>query len=223
MKPSPKEMRALAERDPRLGAAMKRLPPFPGFPTRDGVRSHYESLARAIVYQQLATRAAATIHGRLCSLGSGGRFPRPPELLCLSDERLRGAGLSRNKLAALRDLAERVADGRLPLARISRCDDEAITRKLTEVRGIGPWSAQMFLLFRLGRLDVMPATDLGIQEGMRRLDGMEQRPTPRDVLARAEVWRPLCSVASWTLWRLCDPAPRATPVARSEARTRRQR
>ncbi len=205
MKPRRGELAALARRDPVLGAALRRVPPYPGFSSRTGsYRSHFHALARAIVYQQLAGAAAKTIHDRVCALTPGRAFPRPPELLALSDARLRGAGLSRNKLLALRDLAGRVEDGSLALTRIARLSDEAIVERLVEVRGIGAWSAQMFLIFRLGRLDVMPATDLGVQEGLRRLDGLAERPKPKQLEQRAEVWRPLRSVATWVLYRLAD-------------------
>lgn len=206
MKPAPADLRALARRDPRLGRAMKRLPPFPGFPGagQRAQRTHFHALARAIVFQQLAGAAASTIHDRVVALTPGRHFPAPAELLALPDERLRGAGLSRNKVLALRDLAERVESGALDLARIARRGDDEVVEALTEVRGIGPWSAQMFLMMRLGRLDVLPTTDLGVQEGLRRLDGLAERPTPKQVLARAAPWRPLCSVASWYLWRLTE-------------------
>lgn len=207
MKPTAREIAALARRDRRLGAALRRVAPFPGFPSRSlhGYQSHFHALARAIVYQQLSGKAAATIHGRLSALTPGARFPRPDELLRLSDAELRGAGLSQAKVLALRDLAGRIESGELALARIARLSDEAIVEKLVAVRGIGVWSAQMFLLFRLGRLDVMPATDLGVQAGLARLDGLAQRPTPKQLEARAEAWRPLRSVASWVLWRVYNP------------------
>lgn len=215
MKPTPAELRALARRDPALGAALRRVPPFPGFPEGSPARTHFHALARAIVYQQLATKAAATIHGRLCALAAGRGFPRPAEVLALPDAALRGAGLSGNKLAALRDLARRVESRELRLASIGRRSDEAIVRELVQVRGIGVWSAQMFLLFRLGRLDVLPTTDLGVQEGLRRLDGLAERPTPAEVEGRGAVWRPLASVASWVLWRLASGETRRTqPVLR---------
>ncbi|MHC4844739.1 MAG: DNA-3-methyladenine glycosylase family protein [Planctomycetota bacterium] len=185
---------------------MKRTEPYPGFPRKGtpGGESHYAHLARSILYQQLAGKAAATIHGRVCALTPGRGFPRPPDLLRLSDARLRSAGLSGNKLAALRDLASRVVSGDLKLASISRLSDERVIDRLVEVRGIGVWTAQMFLMFRLGRLDVMPAGDLGVQEGLKRLDGLDERPAPATVLERAEVWAPLRSVAAWHLWRLSD-------------------
>lgn len=206
MKPTASELRALARRDPALGRAMQRVAPFPGFPAAAQrlQRTHFHALARTIVYQQLAGAAAKTIHDRVVALTPGTQFPRPEEILALSDERLRGAGLSRNKLAALRDLASKIAAGELDLARIARLSDERVVEALTRVRGIGEWSAQMFLIFRLGRLDVMPATDLGVREGVRRLDGLAERPPPKEVLARAEVWAPLRSVASWVLWRVAE-------------------
>ncbi|MDP6954750.1 MAG: DNA-3-methyladenine glycosylase 2 family protein [Planctomycetota bacterium] len=203
--PSAAQMRALARRDPALGRALKRLPPFPGFPTSEQRRlTHYEYLARAIVYQQVAGAAARTIWQRARAMTPGPRFPRPAELLAFSDARLRKASLSRQKAAALRDLAARVDDRRLILGGLGHLSDQAIVERLTTVRGIGPWSAQMLLLFRLGRLDVLPHTDLAIQEGLRRLDGLAERPRPSEVLARGERWRPLASVAAWGLWRLSD-------------------
>jgi 3-methyladenine DNA glycosylase/8-oxoguanine DNA glycosylase len=189
---------------------MKDTPTYPGFPQRGvpGSESHYAYLARSILYQQLAGKAAATIHGRVCALTPGPRFPRPPELLRISEKRLRSAGLSGNKLASLRDLAGRVERGALKLSHIARLGDERIIERLVEVRGIGVWTVQMFLMFRLGRLDVMPTGDLGVQEGLRRLDGLHERPGPATVLARSEVWAPLRTVAAWTLWRLADEGKR---------------
>lgn len=204
MKPPPKELRALARRDPVLGAAMKRVARYPGFPSPGHYRSHYDALSRTILFQQLAGKAAATIHGRVCALTPGRSFPKPAEILALSDAKLRGAGLSRNKMLAVRDLASKIESGDLPLARVSRLSDERVIEKLVAVRGIGVWSAQMFLMFRLGRLDVMPADDLGVREGAKRLDDLAERPTPKELLARAEAWRPLRSVATWILYRLAD-------------------
>jgi DNA-3-methyladenine glycosylase II len=206
MKPDVRDLRALSRRDPALGAILRKLPPYPGFPDAKNRRhqSHYVALASAIVFQQLSGRAAQTIFTRVCALTPGPRFPEPSELRELSDVELRAAGLSRAKLAALRDLGDRIADGRLVLPNIGRKSDEEIIEHLTSVRGIGVWSAQMFLLFRLGRLDVMAEGDMGVQEGVRLLDGLRERPRPKDVLARAEVWRPLRSVACWAMWRLVE-------------------
>lgn len=211
MLPDAPSIRRLRRRDPLLAAAMDRTPPFPGFP--DGERrrvSRYESIAKAIVFQQLAGKAASTIWGRVRALSPGGRLAAPPELLALPEEALRGAGLSRAKLAALRDLAERLDDGRLSLRSIHRLSDTEVIDALVQVRGIGPWTAQMFLIFHLGRLDVMPSTDLGVQEGLRRLEARAERPGPAELMERAEVWGPLRSVASWHLWRLTELPAEAT-------------
>lgn len=202
--PSPAELRALARRDPAMGAALRRVPAFPRLPARKRGETHFHALARAIVFQQLAGKAAATIHGRCCALTAGPRFPSAEEVARLPDDALRGAGLSANKLRALRDLSERALDGRLRLASIGRRPDEEIIEELVQVRGIGRWTAQMFLMFRLGRLDVLAPDDLGLQEGMKRLDGLEARPGPKELGLRGEVWAPVRSVASWVLWRLTE-------------------
>jgi len=215
MQPDARAIRALKRRDPILASAMQRTEAFPGFPTPELRRiSRYESLARAITYQQLAGKAAATIWGRVLALSSNGRLLAPPDLLATPEDRLRGAGLSRAKLAALRDLALHVEDGHLKLRGIHHRDDEGVVEDLVRVRGIGPWTAQMFLIFQLGRLDVMPIADLGVQEGLRRLDGLADRPGPAELLERSTVWAPLRSVATWHLWRLTElPAPPADGTA----------
>jgi 3-methyladenine DNA glycosylase/8-oxoguanine DNA glycosylase len=216
--PDSAALRALARRDPALGALMRRTAPFPGFPDARQARwSHYESLARAIVYQQLSGKAAATIWSRACALTPGSSFPRAEDLLRLSDETLRGAGLSRQKVLALRDLAEHVARRALRLPSLHRLPDAEVIEHLIQVRGIGVWSAQMFLLFKLGRLDVLAPGDLGLQEGLRRLDRRAERPTPKELEARGAVWAPLRSVASWHLWRATELEPESAedgPAAR---------
>lgn len=204
MKPTAAELRALGRRDPVLGAAMPDLPPFPDFPVGVLRGSHFHALARSVIYQQLATAAAAAIYGRVRDLTGGPRFPTPEEVLAMGDGELRGAGLSANKLRALRDLAGKTVSGELGLHSIGRLPDHEIVSRLTTVWGIGEWTAQMFLIFKLGRPDVMPAGDLGIREGLRILDGLDERPDPGFVMERAEPWRPLRSVAAWFLWRLKD-------------------
>src|SRR6187455_2654408 len=206
MKPTLAELRALARRDPKLARAWRALPPFPGFPLRGNPRqrSHYASLSSAIVYQQLSTKAAETIWKRVCALEGGAHFPEPGQLLAHPDRRLRAAGLSRAKVAALRDLCQRIEDGRLALPRLARLPDERVIEELVEVRGIGRWSAQMFLIFRLGRIDVVAEGDLGVQEGLRLLDGLDERPSPQEVLERARSWSPLSSVGCWYMWRLVE-------------------
>ena len=204
MKPTTVEMRELKRRDPFLAKAMNGLPPFPDFPVGKLRGSHFHALARSIIYQQLATAASATIYGRVRRLTPGPRFPAPEHVLALSDEDLRGAGLSGNKARALKNLAEKTVSGELGLRSIGRLADDEVTRRLTTVWGIGAWTTQMFLIFKLGRPDVMPAVDLGVQKGLRILDGLDERPTPELLMARSEVWRPLRSVAAWFLWRLTD-------------------
>lgn len=183
---------------------MARVPAFPSMPIAGHGGSHFHALARAIVHQQLATAAARTIHGRVLALSPGRRFPRPEQIEAMDDEALRGAGLSAAKVRALRDVSERCLDGRLKLRSLGRLPDEEVIEQLVEVRGIGRWTAQMFLLFRLARLDVMAPDDLGLQEGLRILDDLPERPGSKELAGRAEVWAPLRSVACWTLWRLTD-------------------
>jgi methylated-DNA-[protein]-cysteine S-methyltransferase len=183
---------------------MKDLPPFPGFPVARPL-PHFHTLARIIIYQQLATRAASTIHGRVRALSpKPGRFPTASEFLEVPEEKLREAGLSRNKARATRDLAEKATSGTLGLKSMKHLSDEEVVQRLTSVWGLGEWSAQMFLLFQLGRPDIFAPGDLGLQEGVRALDGLQDRPTPAAALERSEIWRPLRSVASWYLWRLVD-------------------
>ncbi|MEC9157587.1 MAG: DNA-3-methyladenine glycosylase 2 family protein [Planctomycetota bacterium] len=213
--PSGAALRALARRDPALGRLLREVGPFPGIGGPRTADSHFHALARSIIYQQLAGRAAKTIHDRVRGLGRGRRFPTPPEVLRLPERRLRAAGLSKAKHRAIVGLARAVEDRTLPLRSIARLEDEVIIERLTRLHGIGTWTAEMFLMFRLGRLDVMPAGDLGVREGIRVLDRLAERPTPARVLERAEPWRPLRSVATWCLYRAADRAK--SPSARSRA------
>nr|WP_223885731.1 DNA-3-methyladenine glycosylase 2 family protein [Nocardia colli] len=162
----------------------------------------FGGLARAIVYQQLSTAAAATIHRRALALpGGSGPDLVPAQILGATDNELRDAGLSRPKQLALRDLADRVDRGALPtLAATRRMNDAAIIEQLTQVRGIGVWSAQMFLIFRLGRPDVLPGDDLGVRKGFAVVYGCDL-PTAEQVLSHGERWRPYRTVASWYLWQ----------------------
>lgn len=210
--PTKSQLSQLWRRDPALARVAKRLPPYPGFPdspTR-ARESHFVSLARAIIYQQLSGKAAATIFRRACATTPGAAFPRPLEWLALAPDTVRACGISSAKARALEDLATRAVDGRLGLRTAARVADEALIERLIAVRGIGVWSAQMFLMFKLGRLDVLPSADLGIQEGLRLLDGLAERPSPKEVEARGARWRPLASVAAWYLWRLTDKKPTAS-------------
>lgn len=193
-------LRFLNAADPHLAEVIRRVGPPTLEPRAEG--SHFDALLRSIVYQQLSGKAAATIHGRVLALCPDGQ-PDPAALLALPDEVLRGAGLSRNKVAAVRSLAERWRDDPLPES-LDHLSDEAIIQALTSVRGIGRWSVQMFLMFRLGRPDVLPTADLGIQKGIQKLDRRETLPTPKEVEARGAIWRPHATLASWYMWRLVD-------------------
>ena len=180
---------------------------------------YFAALARAIVYQQLSGKAAATIYRRFEEL-YGGRSPTPAELLATPDERLRGVGLSRQKTAYLKDLAAKADAGEVPIDRLHELEDREIVEALVRVKGVGRWTAQMFLMFRLGRPDVLPDLDLGIQTAIQRAYGLSERPTPARVLEIGERWSPYCTVASWYLWRLLDVGKAAPPVERVGAAKR---
>jgi 3-methyladenine DNA glycosylase/8-oxoguanine DNA glycosylase len=193
-----KALRHLKQTDPTLARIIERVGPCRLTVRADG--THFDALLRAIVYQQLSGKAAATILRRVLEL-YGGRAPTPAELLATPDEPLRAAGLSRQKLGYLRDLAARVDSGDVPLDRIDELPDDEVIAALVRVKGIGRWSAQMFLMFRLGRLDVLPELDLGIQNAIQRAYRKRKRPSPKDVLKIGGRWRPYASVACWYLWR----------------------
>jgi 3-methyladenine DNA glycosylase/8-oxoguanine DNA glycosylase len=189
----------LTAADPKLARLMDRVGPF-AMPTREAM-SPFEMLLHAIVYQQITTKAAASIHGRLVALFPGDK-PGPRRLQKLSDEDLRGAGLSRPKQRAARDLADKALDGTVPARRqLDRMDDDAIIERLIQVRGIGQWSAEMMLIFQLGRPDVLPVTDLGVRKGFQLSHGGRALPEPKKLLRYGERWRPYRSVASWYLWQ----------------------
>jgi len=193
----------LTDADPALGRLIGRVGEY-GLELRHS-RSLFASLARAIVYQQLSGAAASTILGRVVALFAPRRFPAPADILGIAPERLRAAGLSAAKTAALRDLAARTLDGTVPsMARVRRMDDEAIVAQLTQVRGIGRWTVEMHLMFGLGRPDVLPLGDLGIRKGYAVTFGSRGLPEPAVIARRAERWRPYRSVASWYLWRALE-------------------
>jgi DNA-3-methyladenine glycosylase II len=187
-------------RDPRLAALMKRVGRCGLSDSR--TREPFESLIRAILSQQLSTRAAATIFGRVDALAAEAGGLSPAALLALDPTALRAAGVSRPKILYLRDLAERVSDGRLDLHSLESCSDDEVIAAITSVRGLGTWSAEMFLMFRLNRPDVFPIGDLGIVRGMQTFLAMKRRPAARTMLRAAEAWRPYRSVAAWYLWRV---------------------
>jgi DNA-3-methyladenine glycosylase II len=167
-------------------------------------RERFASLGRAIIFQQLAGAAARTIHDRFVALFPGRRFPAPRQVLDAPPEDLRRVGLSRQKSLYLKDLALHVANGTLNFHRFPRMDDEEIILELTRVHGIGRWTAEMFLMFNLGRPDVLPVDDLGIRNAARRLYRMRKVPDAKRLRALADRWRPYRSAASWYLWRSGD-------------------
>ncbi len=185
--------------DAKLAKLIDRVGPF-AMPTREAM-SPFEMLLHAIVYQQISTKAAASIHARLTALFPRGK-PGPRRLQKLSDEDLRGAGMSRPKLRAARDLADKALDGTVPSrSRLDNMDDEAVIARLIQIRGIGQWSAEMMLIFQLGRPDVLPVTDLGVRKGFQLSHGGRELPETKKLLRYGERWRPYRSVASWYLWR----------------------
>ena len=167
-------------------------------------RTHFAELARAICFQQLAGAAARAIHGRFEALYGGA--PTAEAVVATDDASLRGAGLSAAKVAAIRDLATRVADGSLSLARIGARSDDDVVRALVQVRGIGRWTAEMFLMFQLGRPDVWPVDDLGVRNGYGILHGRTTPPTARELDPLGEPLRPYRSVAAWYCWRAVSPS-----------------
>jgi DNA-3-methyladenine glycosylase II len=196
----PAAARVLAAQDPVIA----RLVAETGLPRlARPLESHFATLIRAIVYQQLAGRAAAAIHGRL--IGALGGVVEPAALAALSEEDLRAAGLSRNKAASVRDLADKVLDGTVVLAPrgLARESDEQIIARLTAVRGIGRWTAQMFLLFQLRRLDVWPTGDLGVRRGYG-LAWQVPAPTARELEPLGDPYRPYRSVVAWYCWRAAE-------------------
>ena len=195
--------RHLRRADPILGDIMRRSVPFALRPR--ATQSLFGALMESIVYQQLSGKAAATILERTRRLFLPKRFPTPQDILDAPDARLRSAGLSGNKTAALKDLARHTIDGTVPsLARVRRMPDEEIIERLTTVRGIGVWTVEMLLIFRLGRPDVLPVGDLGVRKGFSLAYGLERMPTPKELAAHAECWRPFRTVGSWYMWRAIE-------------------
>ena len=190
--------------DPTLGRVIDEVGPF-----RMRLRpapSVFAALAESIVYQQLNGKAAAAIFARMCALFPRGR-PTAGRLLRISDERLRGAGLSRSKLLSLRDLAQKAEDGLIPtFDEIRNMADETIVERLSAVRGIGRWTAEMLLIFRLGRPDVLPVDDFGVRKGFAIAFDKSEQPSPKELVAYGARWQPYRTAASWYLWRVAERA-----------------
>jgi DNA-3-methyladenine glycosylase II len=211
----------LRTKDAKLGALIERVGAFRL--RLDPAPSPFESLLESILYQQLHGKAAATIHRRVREYFKGD--PSPQALIGTPDEPLRGCGVSGNKIKAMKDLAAKTLDGTVPTHKaILKMSDADIVERLTEVRGIGPWTVEMLLMFRMGRPDVLPVTDYGVRKGYaltfmrvpktRPIEAADL-PKPDVVFKRGERWRPFRSVASWYLWRACDLAKGTPPAGRS--------
>jgi DNA-3-methyladenine glycosylase II len=196
--------RILLRRDPVLAALIRRQGPC-GLAAAQRA-DHFSALVRAITFQQLSTKAATTIHGRMMALMPDG-IATPTGFAAVTDAQLRTAGLSRQKTAYLRDLCEKIAGGHVDLEALEALSDEQVIAALVKVKGIGRWSAEMFLMFRLLRPDVLPVGDLGIVTAVQRAYKLRKRPSPDRLRKIGEAWRPYRSVASWYLWRSLDNEP----------------
>jgi DNA-3-methyladenine glycosylase II len=215
---APAAIRHLKKVDPVMARIIVAIGPFE---IRVSPR-RFQALARAIMFQQLAGSAATAIYGRVVALFPGRSFPTPAQLLATSDEDLRKAGLSRQKIAYLRDLAQHVTNKSLNFHRFSRMSDDEIIADLTRVKGIGRWTAEMFLMFNLGRPDVLALDDLGLRSAARQLYGLQNLPSRRELQELGERWRPFRTVAAWYLWQstriiVPDAAPRS-PASKKRPR-----
>lgn len=205
----------LAKSDRKLARWIRRLEPVGPDPRWSKPFDTVDALARAILYQQLSGKAAATIVGRV-EAACGRKRLDARAFEAVDDATLRACGVSGNKALALRDLALRDARGEIPkLARLARMADDEIIDTLTAVRGIGRWTVEMLLMFRLGRPDILPVDDLGIRKGAMRVDGLEEMPRPRSLAERGERWGPYRTLAGLYLWRIADDG--AAPVKRSQS------
>ena len=190
--------RHLVKADPKLGLIIRRI----GACELHSVapRDPFETLCLSIASQQLSTKAADTIFGRFCDLFLPDRRPTPERVMTLADDEIRGVGFSRPKVTFIKDLASHVLDGRLDLTGLRKHPDEEVMRQLVAVKGIGRWTAEIFLMFRLWRPDILPADDLGLMNAVHRAYGLRKRPTPDKLRQMGEAWRPYRSIAAWYLW-----------------------
>ena len=215
--------RALMRRDPILATAIKRIGPC-GMADRQR-KDHLSALVGSIVSQQLSTKAAATIFGRFVALFPDGHIPDAAAIAAQTDAALRSVGLSGQKVGYLRDLSARIMDGRLDLDELETLPDDDVIERLTAVRGFGRWTAEMFLMFRLHRPDVLPAGDLGIVNAIQRLYRLRKRPDAKRILKMGDAWRPYRSVAAWYLWQTLrnEPLSKAADSPRRSPRKSRAR
>ena len=200
---NPEAVLHLIRSDKTLARLIKRVGPCTLSPERQ--RTPFQALVRSVAYQQLNGKAAETILGRVIALYPRRKFPTPEDLLATPDEKLRGAGLSRAKTAAVKDIAAKTLEGVVPNSRaIAKLSNEEIIARITTVRGVGPWTVEMLLMFTLGREDVLPATDFGVRKGFALTFGLKEMPSPKELHAHGEKWRPHRTTASWYLWRAVD-------------------
>jgi DNA-3-methyladenine glycosylase II len=190
--------RHLMRTDPKLAAIIKRVGPCGLHAVAP--KDPFEALCMSIASQQLSTKAAGTIFRRFCGLFPADRGPSPERVMTLTDDEIRGVGFSRPKVGFIKDLAARVLDGRLDLPGLTNHPDHEVMRQLVGVKGIGRWTAEIFLMFRLGRPDILPADDLGLMNAVHRAYGLRKRPDAKRLRTMGETWRPYRSVASWYLW-----------------------
>src|SRR6202163_1425666 len=212
---------ALAAKDERLARLIEETVEFQI--EMESMDSPYEALMESIAYQSISGKAAATIFTRIKALGSNGRPPTPQEMLKLQPRKLRKAGLSGAKVLAMKDLAQKTIDGVVPtMEEALKLSDEELVERLVSVRGIGAWTVEMFLIFRLGRPDVFPIHDLGVKKGWAITYGKKHMPKPKELLAFGERWRPYRTVASWYMWRACQRAGNAAMRKIRPAKVRRK-
>lgn len=212
----------LAATDERLGRLIEETLPFQ-LDVADAV-SPYEALVESITHQSISGKAAATIFGRVKALSSTGGIPTPTEMLKLRKPALRKAGLSGAKIVAMKDLAKKTLKGTVPtLEQAETMSDEELVERLVSVRGVGAWTVEMFLIFRLGRPDVLPIHDLGVKKGWSLTYGKKHMPKPKELLAFGERWRPYRTVASWYMWRACQRAGNAAMRKIRPAKIHRKR
>ena len=193
-------LKDLSNADQRMGKLIEKFGP----PNFNLMNNYYESLVRSIVYQQLSGKAASIIYERFLDLFVFDIYPEPKDILAVSIETLRSSGLSYQKVNYIRDLSEKWQDGTMNLTDIDSMTDEEISSELIKVKGIGQWTADMFLMFTLGRPDVFPFGDLGIQKGVMILTNMNRLPTQKEMERKTKKWQPYRTVAAWYLWKLVD-------------------
>jgi DNA-3-methyladenine glycosylase II len=200
---TPEAVAHLCRADKALARLIKKVGPCKMKP--HSRRTPFVALVTAVTFQQLNGTAARTILKRFLALYPGKRFPTPEDVLATPEERMRAAGLSRAKTAAIKDIAAKTIEGIVPGSRaITKLSNEEIIERLTSVRGVGPWTVEMLLMFTLGRLDVLPATDYGVRKGFALTFGWKDLPTPKELLEYGERWRPHRSTAAWYLWRALE-------------------